>query len=104
MNARQQAASVRSVRDSLDRRAQALGHQMTWQAGRSGTATVEHGRCGHCGAEAVAGPTWSTCGGVRDARKVRCSGPGTAVLTDIESGRAKELAAGFVGRFVRSLL
>jgi hypothetical protein len=49
---------------------------------------------------ACIGSAWSSCGGVRDARHVGCSGPGTAVLTDIEEAHVADLFAAAVADFL----
>ncbi|MGQ0777190.1 MAG: hypothetical protein ACT4NY_22705 [Pseudonocardiales bacterium] len=91
----------------LDINARQLGHAMIWQLGLNAThqGHAYHwvGRCGDCGAEVSVGARWSTCAGVRDARKVRCSGPGTAVLTEIEAARSGDLITAAVAEFGRSL-
>ncbi|NKQ59054.1 hypothetical protein HFP15_40050 [Amycolatopsis sp. K13G38] len=72
---------------------------------RRGHAYFWEGRCEHCGATVSVGSGWSSCPGVRDARHVACSGPGTAVLTEIEieTERAHELAAAAVREFGRNV-
>lgn len=96
-----------AVRDDHDREAARRGHVLRWRLGdnarRRGHAYFWEGRCEHCAAQISVGATWSSCPGVRDARKVACSGPGTAVLTEIEAGRASELVADAVTQFYRSL-
>jgi hypothetical protein len=97
-----EVAAVKAARDEHDRAAAARGHALRWQLGenarRRGHAYFWRGRCGHCGAELSVGSAWSS-GGVRDARDVVCSGPGTAVLTEIEAGRVGELVAAAVADF-----
>lgn len=90
-------------RDDQDAKARGLGHTLTWTLGpnshRKGCEYHWLGKCEDCAAEVSAGSCWSSCPGVRDARRDRCSGPGTAVLTEIETARVGELAAGAVSGF-----
>jgi len=88
-----EVAEVKAARDDWDRRLTAAGHAMCWQLGanarRRGHAYFWDGYCAHCGAEISVGVCWTTAG-VRDARRVACSGPGTAVCTEIEAARVSE--------------
>lgn len=92
---RVERADVLAAREDWDLRARGRGHLLCWQLGatalRRGYAYVWDGRCGHCGAELTVGWSWTSCPGVRDARDVACSVPGTAVLTEIETERAGQL-------------
>jgi hypothetical protein len=100
---RDQRESAKAVRDDVTVRASELGHSMTWKPGpnatRRGYAFFFEGECKHCGARASAGSSWSSCSGIRDARRVECSGPGTKVLTEIETERAHQLVADAVQAF-----
>lgn len=104
---RDERLSAEFTRDNVDTRATELGHVMTWELApnsrRRGHCYHFQGACTNCGAEATAGAAWSSCGGVRDARREPCSGPGTTVLTDIETGRVHDLAAGAVADFGRQV-
>lgn len=95
------------TRDNIDREAATLGHAMTWKLGpnatRKGHAYYFEGKCQHCAAEASAGSMWSSCGGIRDARHEPCSGPGTAILTEIEAARAAELIAPAIAEFAAAV-
>jgi hypothetical protein len=97
--------AVKSVRDEYDRILTGRGHAMDWHLGtnarRRGYACFWEGRCEHCGAEMSVASGWTSCPGVRDARHQPCSGPGTAVLTEIETGRVSQLIAAAVDEFVR---
>ncbi|MFD8492420.1 hypothetical protein [Amycolatopsis sp. NPDC059657] len=99
-----EVAAVKATRDDYNQALTARGHAMRWRLGtnalRRGHAYFWEGRCVHCGAEMSIGSAWSSCGGVRDARDVACSGPGTAVLTEIETGRSADLVAAAVGEFL----
>lgn len=89
---RAERAEVLALREDRDARARDRGHLLRWRLGptalRRGCAYLWDGRCEHCGAEVTVGRSWSSCSGVRDARRVACSGPGTAVLTEIETDQA----------------
>jgi len=97
-------AEVIAARDDYDRTLSARRHAMGWQLGANarwrGHAYFWDGRCEHCGAEMSIGSGWSSCGGVRDARDVVCSGPGTAVLTEIETDRVADLITAAVTEFL----
>lgn len=103
MASREQRESAQFTRDDIDQQARNLGHTMTWQLGpgsnRKGNAYYFVSECDHCGARATAGPTWSSCDGIRDARRETCSGPGTKVLTEIEHQRSLELLGEAVAEF-----
>ncbi len=90
---RAERAEVLVLREDWDTRARDRGHLLRWRLGptarRRGFAYVWEGRCEHCGAEVTVGRSWSSCPRVRDARRVACSGPGTAVLTEIETEQAR---------------
>jgi hypothetical protein len=100
---RDQRESAKAIRDDITDRAGELGHSMSWKLGpnatRRGYAYFFEGECKHCGAGASAGASWSSCSGIRDARRVECSGPGTEVLTEIETERAHQLVADAVQSF-----
>jgi hypothetical protein len=99
--------STEANRQTHDRRATAAGHTLRWRLGenatRRGHEYFKVGTCSQCAAEVSVGASWSSCSGVRDARRVPCSGPGTAVLTEIEAGRCADLFAGAVARFGRDV-
>jgi hypothetical protein len=100
---RDQRESTKAVRDDLTERAGRLGHTMTWKLGpnsaRRGFAYHFVGECQHCGASAVAYDGGSSCRGIIDARHAGCSGPGTKVLTEIETERFHAIVAGAVQTF-----
>lgn len=52
---------------------------------------------------ATAGACWSSSRTHVDARKERCGGPGTAILTEIEAGRLHELIGEAVADFGRAV-
>lgn len=89
-----EVAAVTAVRDEYTDTLARRGHAIRWQLGpnarRRGHAYFWEGRCERCGAELSIGDGWSSCPGVRDARHTTCSGPGTAVLTDIETAHVHE--------------
>lgn len=91
------------TRDNLDADATALGHRMTWKlapdATRKGHAYYFIGTCEHCGGNAHAGSAWSSTTSVVDARRERCGGPGTAILTEIGAARRSELIAPAIAEF-----
>lgn len=103
MASRDEIAAVTATRDDLDTFARALGHQLTWRLGehplRRGYAYRWDARCEHCGAAVSAFRCGSSCLGIRDARHDPCSGPGTAVLTEIEEHRVGELITQAVRNF-----
>ncbi|TQE20214.1 hypothetical protein Sipo8835_33560 [Streptomyces ipomoeae] len=66
-------------------------------------ALVFEGTCADCGATVEIGKGWSSCATIRNARDEACSGPGTAVLTEVEEERASELFAEAVGEYVQAL-
>lgn len=100
---RDQRLSAIGTRDDVNARASRLGHDMTWRLGpnatRRGFAYFFAGECGDCGARATAGVAWSSCDGVRDARREPCSGPGTKALTEVEDERCRQLVAEAVREF-----
>jgi hypothetical protein len=106
MASRSEMQGADGTRDDVDARARKLGHAMAWQLGpnsrRRGHAYHWLGTCNQCGAEASAA-AGSSSGGIRDARKVPCSGPGTAVLTEIESAHVSQQVAGAVRQFGRDV-
>lgn len=95
--------SARANQREHDGRATAAGHALAWRMGenatRRGHAYFLVGECGRCGAVVTVGASWSSSYGSRDARDVPCSGPGTALLTEIENTRLSELVAEAVARF-----
>lgn len=103
MASRSDREAAAGCRDDLDQRAQVLGHSMIWELGaesnKRGHCYHFVGRCSDCGAMASAFRGGSSCPSVRDARKVACSGPGTAILTEIEESRSADLIAGAVAAF-----
>lgn len=96
-------AYVKESRDRWNIDTTSRGHSMVWRLGPNannrGHAYFFEGDCGHCGATMQIGHTWTSCSGVRDARDVACSGPGTAVLTEIEADRLHELCAPVIAEF-----
>ncbi|MFE9769499.1 hypothetical protein ACFYPC_34110 [Streptomyces sp. NPDC005808] len=82
------------------------GHTLTWKRlprKSKDHALVFEGTCGDCGATVEIGNGWSSCATIRNARDEACSGPGTAVLTQVEQERASELFAEAVGEYVQDL-
>ncbi|MCF1592481.1 hypothetical protein [Streptomyces muensis] len=82
------------------------GHTLTWK--QVPRPTLDHalafeGTCRDCGATVTIGSGWSSCGTVRDARSSDCSGPGTAVLTQLEQDRSAELTGEAVGEYLQAL-
>ncbi|MFE3178686.1 hypothetical protein ACFXPA_44135 [Amycolatopsis sp. NPDC059090] len=102
---RSEQAGADVVRDDYTRSLARKGHAMAWTLGRNarrkGHAYFWEGRCTRCGAEISVAADSISCPGARDARKTRCSGPGTAVLTDIENARAAERIAASGRAFAR---
>lgn len=100
---RQERADVLAAREEMTERAATQRHDVVWRLGpnatRRGYAYTWHGECRHCGARVTVGSAWSSCDGVRDVRTERCSGPGTAILTEIETTRVHELIADAVATF-----
>lgn len=107
MASRSEMQSADGVRNDLDERARNLGHSMTWKLGpnsrRRGCAYHWLGTCEHCGAEATAMDMASSCSGIRDARKVPCSGPGTAMLTEVEAEHVHQQVASAARQFSRDV-
>lgn len=103
MTTRDERVSAEANRDDYTVTARNLGHDLDW--GLAGNATrVGHayywiGTCRNCAGTVHVGATWSSSGGVVDARHDRCGGPGTAVLTEIERGRLHELTGEAVADF-----
>lgn len=82
------------------------GHTLTWK--QMPRPTREHalyfeGTCTDCGATVQIGSGWSSCRTIRDARNETCSGPGTAVLAEVEQNRADELAGDAIGEYLEAL-
>lgn len=98
-----ETVAVKAARDDWNRTLTNKGHAMAWQLGpnarRRGHAYFWEATCTHCGAEISVADGATSCGGVRDARHVACSGPGTAVLTDIETARVADLITAAVTEF-----
>lgn len=86
--------------------AEGLGHTLTWK--RLPRPSKDHallfeGTCTDCGATVCIDRSSSSTTGIRDARNETCSGPGTAVLTQIEQERASEQFAGLVDEYGQAL-
>ncbi|WP_199546363.1 hypothetical protein [Streptomyces sp. N35] len=82
------------------------GHTLKWK--QMPRPTLEHalyfeGTCADCGATVQVGSGWSSCGTIRDARNIDCSGPGTAALTAVEQERASDLFREAVGEYTQAL-
>lgn len=82
------------------------GHTLTWK--RLPRPSKEHalvfeGTCTDCGATVNIGSGWSSCSTIRNARDEQCSGPGTAVLTEVEQERSTELVGEAIGEYVQAL-
>lgn len=107
MASRSEMQSADGTRDDVDARARRLGHDMTWQLGpnarRRGHAYFWRGTCTNCAATVDAGDMYSSCSGIRDARKVACSGPGTAVLTEVEADHVRAQVASAARQFDREV-
>lgn len=99
--------ATRANQQDHTERASAAGHELVWQLGenatRRGHAYFLVAECGHCGAVVTVGATWSSSYGSRDARAVPCSGPGTAVLTEIENARLSELVIAALADFAAEI-
>jgi hypothetical protein len=93
------------AKQDMTERTAALGHTLTWKRRPrpAGTALAFEGTCGDCGATVEIGASWSSCGTIRDARREQCSGPGTAVLTEIEADRSSELFGEAVADYLQAL-
>lgn len=85
----------------------AAGHKLTWRLGenarRKGCAYFWEGTCEHCAAQMTVSVCGTSSHGVRDARHAPCSGPGTAILTEIETARRDELTSGAVDEFIQAV-
>lgn len=82
------------------------GHTLAWKRlprESKDHALVFEGTCTDCGATVCIDRYASSTTGIRDARNETCSGPGTAVLTEVEQERASELFADMVGEYVQAL-
>ncbi|NUP15476.1 MAG: hypothetical protein HOZ81_05100 [Streptomyces sp.] len=82
------------------------GHTLTWKRlprPSKNHALVFEGTCTDCGATVCIDRYASSTTGIRDARNESCSGPGTAILTEVEQERASELFAEAVGEYVQAL-
>lgn len=94
-------------RAAHDKSARERGHKMVWSLGPNATREGYRyhfvGDCEHCGANIVCDANSSSCRGIRDGREVLCSGPGTHVLTDVETSRANELMKDAIDKFVRAV-
>jgi hypothetical protein len=107
MAAKWQKDSATANRDDFDRKLTAAGHKMTWHLApgshRKGHCYTWVGDCEHCAANMTVSWCGSSCQGVRDARHVECSGPGTAVLTEIEQQHADELMGEALAEFATAV-
>jgi hypothetical protein len=81
------------------------GHTLTWKRRprQAGHALVFEGTCRDCGATVSIDRYSSSCGTVRDARSAKCSGAGTAVLTEVEQDHANDQADEAIGEYVQAL-
>lgn len=86
-------AVQRPRRPKASAKARRRGHVYFWE-----------GRREHCGAEISVGSGWSSCSGIRDARREICSGAGTAALTAIETEHVHDQLADAVREFRRDVL
>jgi hypothetical protein len=94
------------AKQDMDTQVVDRGHTLTWK--RLPRPTTDHalcfeGTCRDCGATVTIGSGWSSCATIRDARNSDCSGPGTAVLTEVEQNRATELAGEVIGEYLQAL-
>lgn len=103
MASKREKTSATLNRDEWDERLRKAGHTMAWRLApnshRAGWAYQWIGDCTDCGANIIVDWCSTTCQSVRDARHVDCSGPGTAVLTEIEDARFAEHIADAVSEF-----
>ncbi|MFI1485716.1 hypothetical protein [Streptomyces sp. NPDC020747] len=93
-------------KERMNEVAGANGHTLTWKRlprEHSGCALIFEGTCTDCGATVQIDRYASTCATIRNARDEQCSGPGTAVLTEVEQQRSSELAGEAVGEYVQAL-
>lgn len=90
----------------MNERTAKLGHTLAWKRlpRPAGTLLVFEGTCTDCGATVTIDRTSSSAGSSpRCARDVECTGPGTAVLTEIEQKHASEEFNGIAATFVEAL-
>src|SRR3954466_3782082 len=90
----------------MDKVAGSNGHTLTWKRlprPSKDHALVFEGTCTDCGATVQIDRYASTCATIRNARDETCSGPGTAVLTDIEQDRASDQFSELVGEYMQAL-
>lgn len=83
-----------------------LGHTLTWKRlprPSKDHALVFEGACQDCGATVRVDRHATTTAGVRDARSTICTGPGTAILTEIEQERVDEGTAVLVADYLTAL-
>jgi hypothetical protein len=99
MNKAERAAEAAWTRDNVTVTATNAGHKLDWTEIKGGWS----GTCGDCGANATAFPMGSSSQSVRDARSATCSGPGTAILTEIENDHFAEFVDEAVGQFGAAL-
>lgn len=94
------------AKQDMNETAEANGHTLTWK--RLPRPSKEHalcfeGTCTDCGATVTIGSMWSSCASIRDARNSTCSGPGTAIVTDVEQDHADDVAAEAIGEYLQAL-
>jgi hypothetical protein len=99
MNKAERAAEAAWSRDHVNSIATNGGHKLDWEQIQGGWS----GTCGDCGANATAFVGGSSSRSVRDARSYECSGPATAILTEIEDDHFAEFLDEAVGQFGASL-
>lgn len=95
---RWQREGTKLNRDDHDARARALGHDVVWKLGpnatRKGHCYFFEGVCKHCHGTINVASSWTSCSNHVDLRSDKpCGGPGTHILTDIETARVSELLA-----------
>jgi len=91
----------------MNETAAANGHALTWKRlprPSRDHALVYEGTCTDCAATVEIGNGWSSCATIRNARNETCSGPGTAVLTEVEATRASELFAEALSEYAQALI
>lgn len=90
----------------MNERATKLGHRpLTWEQlpRPAGTALIFKGTCTDCGATIQIDRSGSSSSTTRNARDDACTGPGTAILTEIEQDRSDELIGEAIGEYLHAL-
>jgi hypothetical protein len=106
------SASAREIRDvkaacqEWTTKAAQLGHHLVWKLGENATKAgygyFRVGTCTRCAAEITVGLTWTSCGTLRDARKLPCPGMTDLTLPEQHASRQVDKAiTQFVGELDR---